>query len=89
MSSELKNVPTTVVGLENEELRKNEQFASLMDIALNENSRSLPPTLAGDALKDLFTQSIGNWQWSSESDPTQFLQSINDQIDGQLQQSQR
>lgn len=89
MASELKNVPTTVGGLDNEELRKNEQFASLMDIALDEDSRSLPPTLAGDALKDLFTQSIGDWQWSSESDPTAFLQSINDQIDGQLQQSQR
>lgn len=89
MASELKNVPTTVEGLQNKSLRESEQFAALMDIALDENSRSMPPTLAGDALKDLFTQSIGDWQWSDEIDPSAFLEKVNDQIDAQLEQSQR
>lgn len=89
MASELRNVPTTVAGLNNEKLRESEPFAALMDIALNANSRTIPATLSGAGMADLFTQNIGQWQWSSDTDPASFLTGIADQVNALLEQSER
>lgn len=89
MTTELRNVPTTIEALNNETLRENEQWAALMDITLNPNSRTVPNTLAGIGPSDLFTQNVGGWQSSGATDPSAFLESIDDQVDALLEQSSR
>lgn len=83
----LKNVPSTTSALEDSELRKSEQFATLMDIAGNANSQSLPATLHGTAAKDLIDKQIGEWQEDSASDPTEFLAGLKEAVDNALEQS--
>ncbi len=83
----LKNIPTTKDAMQDKTLRSDAPFATLMDIAANENSLTVPATLAGSAPGDLFTQNVGSWQWSSDADPTSFLQKITNQIDNQLAQA--
>ena len=89
MATELRNVPTTIESLNNETLRENEQFATLMDITLNPNSRTVPSTLAGSGPSELFTQNVGEWQSSDATNPSAFLDSIDDQVDALLEQSTR
>jgi multiple sugar transport system substrate-binding protein len=83
----LKNIPTTKDAMKDQTLRSDASFSTLMDIAANANSVTVPATLAGSAPGDLFTQNVGAWQWSSDADPTSFLQKISTQIDNQLAQS--
>jgi multiple sugar transport system substrate-binding protein len=83
----LKNIPTTKDAMKDQTLRSDAPFSTLMDIAANANSVTVPATLAGSAPGDLFTQNVGAWQWSSDADPTSFLQKISTQIDNQLAQS--
>lgn len=89
LATGLKNVPTTTSSLKDTELRKDPNFATLMDIAGNQNSLTLPATLSGTAANDTFTQKVGEWQYGTSTDPTSFLQAVAKQVDASLAQGGR
>ena len=83
----LKNIPTTKDAMQDPTLRSDPQFSTLIDIASNPNSLTVPATLAGSAPGDLFSENIGAWQYGTDADPTAFLKTTATQIDDQLAQA--
>lgn len=87
LTLELRNVPTTNEGLADESIRTIDQFNVMLDIARNENTRSVPGTPAGTAPRELLSQMAQGWQAGDVTDLHDELTSVSDQINSQINQA--
>ncbi|WP_136055957.1 extracellular solute-binding protein [Microbacterium sp. K24] len=87
LTLELRNVPTTTAALEDESIRTIDQFNVMLDIAGNENTRSIPGTPAGAAPRELIGQWLQGWQAGDEKDLEAGLAGVAKQIDSQISQA--
>ncbi|BDI22176.1 ABC transporter substrate-binding protein [Herbiconiux sp. L3-i23] len=87
LTLELRNVPTTTDALADDEVRTIEQFNTMLDIAGNEATRSVPGTPAGAAPRELLSQFAQGWQAGSATDLQGGLEDVAAQIDSQIEQA--
>ena len=87
LTLELRNVPTTQAAIDDPQIRTIDQFNTMLDIAANENTASVPGTPAGTAPRELLTQFAQSWQAGKEKDLKAGLGSVAEQIDSQIEQA--
>ncbi len=83
----LRNVPTTSAALASPEVRTDEQFNTMLDIAANPATSAIPGSPAGSAPRELVGQFAQGWQSGATTDLTSGLQDVAKQIDSQIEQA--
>lgn len=83
----LRNVPTTTTSLAEPAVRTDPQFTTMLDIAANKDTRSVPGTWAGSAPRELLTQFAQAWAAGNVPDLHAGLESVAEQIDSQIEQA--
>lgn len=83
----LRNVPTTTQSLADPAIRTDPRFTTMLDIAADKDTRSVPGTWAGSAPRELLTQFAQAWAAGNVPDLHAGLASVADQIDSQIDQA--
>jgi multiple sugar transport system substrate-binding protein len=87
LTLKLRNVPTTTTALADPSIREVEQFNTMLDIAANPHTSSVPGTPAGSAPRELLTQFAQSWQAGKEKSLKSGLTAVAQQVDSQIEQA--
>jgi multiple sugar transport system substrate-binding protein len=88
LSNSLRNVPTTSASLQSPDLKVDDHFQTFLDSFQNPDSATTPATQAGaDGYTSTMLDFAERWQQGKESDLTQGLKQVDQQMTTDLQRS--